>query len=62
MAGVTGIDIDEKALEEAIRLSEKKYCSVGAMVQKTATLHSTYEIVNETTAWMQPADVVGVER
>jgi len=59
---VTGVDIDERALEEAIRLSEEKYCSVGAMVQKTATLHSTYEIINETTAWMQPADVVGVER
>src|SRR5436853_7614631 len=59
---VTGIDIDQKALQEAIRLSEEKYCSVGAMVQKTATFHTTYEIVNETTAWMQPAEVAGVER
>ncbi len=59
---VTGIDIDEKALQEAIRLSEEKYCSVGAMVQKTATFHTTYEIVNETTAWMQSAEVAGAGR
>ena len=52
---VTGIDLDVAALEEAIRLSEEKYCSVGAMVQKTATLHTTYEIVPETTEWLKAA-------
>jgi len=52
---VTGIDVDAAALEEAIRLSEEKYCSVGAMVQKTASFHTTYEIVAEKTAWMDPA-------
>lgn len=56
---VTGIEIDEQALQEAIRLSEEKYCSVGAMVQKTASLHTTYEIVEEKTAWMQCAEVTG---
>lgn len=45
---VTGFDIDSKAIEEAIRLSEEKYCSVGAMVKQTATLKTTYEIVEET--------------
>jgi len=45
---VTGFEIDPKALEEAIRLSEEKYCSVGAMVKKTATLRTTYEVVEET--------------
>jgi putative redox protein len=45
---VTGFDIDPKAIEEAIRLSEEKYCSVGAMVKQTATLQTTYEIVEET--------------
>ena len=50
---VTGIDIDVAALEEAIRLSEEKYCSVGAMVQKTASFHTTYEIVEEKTEWMK---------
>ena len=40
---VTGFEIDPAAIEEAIRLSEEKYCSVGAMVKQTAALHSTYE-------------------
>ena len=59
---VTGIGIDESAVEEAIKLSEEKYCSVGAMVQKTATLHTTHEVVEETTPWMQPVDVAEVVR
>jgi putative redox protein len=52
---VTGIDVDPAALEEAIRLSEEKYCSVGAMVQKTASFHTTYEIVAEKTEWIKAA-------
>jgi putative redox protein len=58
---VTGYAIDEAALQEAIRLSEEKYCSVGAMVQKTASLHTTYEIVEEKTAWVQPVEAAGVQ-
>ncbi len=42
---VTGIDISPATVEEAIRLSEEKYCSVGAMVKQTAELHTTFEIV-----------------
>ena len=53
---VQGIDIAASAIEAAIRLSEEKYCSVGAMVQKTATLHTTYEIVTDKTTWMSPAE------
>jgi len=55
---VKGFEIDAAAIQEAIRLSEQKYCSVGAMMQKTASLHTTYEIVADTTEWMknpQPA-------
>jgi putative redox protein len=52
---VTGLEIDASALEEAIRLSEEKYCSVGAMIQKTASFHTTYEIVEERTEWIKPA-------
>jgi len=52
---VTGFEIDPAAIEEAIRLSEEKYCSVGAMVKQTATLKTTYEIVEEKTAWMVQA-------
>jgi putative redox protein len=51
---VTGIEIDAKAIEQAIRLSEEKYCSVGAMVKQTATLHTTYEIIEEKTQWINP--------
>ena len=42
---ITGVDVTTQAVEEAIRLSEEKYCSVGAMIQKSAELHTTYEIV-----------------
>jgi putative redox protein len=42
---VTGVDIDEHAVRDAIHLSEQKYCSVGAMVKMSAEIESTYEIV-----------------
>jgi putative redox protein len=42
---VTGTDVSPQALEDAIRLSEEKYCSVGAMVKLSAELHTTFEIV-----------------
>ncbi len=50
---VTGIAIDAAAVEEAIRLSEAKYCSVGAMVQKTAKFETSYEIAEEKTEWIR---------
>ena len=59
---VTGVGIDEAALVEAIRLSEEKYCSVGAMVQKTATFHTTHEIVEDATSWIQTPEAVGAVR
>lgn len=43
---ITGQDIDAAAVEDAIRLSEEKYCSVGNMVNKTARFKTTYEIVH----------------
>jgi hypothetical protein len=49
------------ALEQAIHLSEEKYCSVGAMIQKTAALRTTYEIVEEKTQWLKPLQVAGVQ-
>jgi putative redox protein len=51
---VTSLGIDTAAIEEGIRLSEEKYCSVGAMVRQTASLHTTYEIVEEETQWLTP--------
>jgi len=58
---VTGVGIDAAALEEAIRLSEEKYCSVGAMVQKSASFHTTYEIVEEKAEWMKSILAAGVQ-
>jgi putative redox protein len=58
---VTGFELDVAALEEAIRLSEEKYCSVGAMVQKTASFHTTYEIVEDRTEWVKPTQAAGVQ-
>lgn len=37
--------LDEQAVKRAIELSEEKYCSVAAMLKKTATLTWRYEIL-----------------
>ena len=58
---ITGFDVDPADVEEAIHLSEEKYCSVGAMVQKTASFKTTFEIVEEKTTWMKPL-AAGVQR
>lgn len=39
-----GRAIDPKAVEDAIHLSESKYCSAGAMIAKTAEIITTFEI------------------
>jgi putative redox protein len=42
---ITGDGIDLQSVEDAIRLSETKYCSVGAMVRQSgATITTTYHI------------------
>ena len=43
--GPDGGPLDAKAVADAVRLSEEKYCSVAAMLRKTATLTTRYEIV-----------------
>lgn len=55
---VTGVEIAPNAIEEAIRLSDEKYCSVEAMLKHTAAIRTTYEIVEEKTNWLQPAEPV----
>lgn len=52
---VRGINIDRSALEQAIHLSEEKYCSVGAMLQKTVGFETTSEIIPEATEWLHAA-------
>jgi putative redox protein len=54
---ITGYGIESTAVQEAIRLSEEKYCSVGAMVKQTAALHTTYEIVEEKISWAATAPI-----
>jgi putative redox protein len=40
-------DIDPEAVKKAIHLSETKYCSVGAMISRTAKIETTFEILPE---------------
>src|ERR1700683_2784069 len=37
--------LDEKAVRDTIELSEKKYCSVAAMLNKTVEITYSYEIL-----------------
>ncbi len=39
--------VDPEAVRKAIHLSETKYCSVGAMISKTAHIESAFEIIPE---------------
>ena len=47
---VRGRDISERALAQAIELSETKYCSVAATLRPTVEIVSTYEIIEEEAA------------
>jgi putative redox protein len=40
-----GKDLNQKAVEQAIELSEEKYCSASVMMSKTATIKSSYRIL-----------------
>jgi putative redox protein len=40
-------EIDPEAVRKAIHLSETKYCSVGAMISRTAKIETTFEVVPE---------------
>lgn len=42
---VKGTNVNEAAVQRAIELSMDKYCSVGAMLKKTAQITTTYEII-----------------
>lgn len=39
-------DLAPKAVEQAIALSEEKYCSASAMMSKSAEIRSTYRILS----------------
>jgi putative redox protein len=42
---IWGDDIKQKDVEQAIELSEEKYCSVGLMLGKSAKIKSEYRIL-----------------
>ena len=44
---IKGKNVSKEAVERAIRLSNEKYCSVGAMLKKTAEVTTSYEIIQE---------------
>jgi putative redox protein len=43
---ICGRDIEPKAVERAIQLSEEKYCSVSAMLRLSADIRSIYKIID----------------
>ncbi|MGB2602716.1 MAG: hypothetical protein WBC78_03935 [Candidatus Sulfotelmatobacter sp.] len=42
-----GRKVSRKAAEDAVRLSEEKYCSVSAMLNKTAKITTEIEYADE---------------
>ena len=46
---LTGRSISEKAVADAIELSETKYCSVAATLRPTVEIQSSFEIIEEPT-------------
>ncbi len=42
---IQGAELTDKAVEQAIQLSEEKYCSVSATVRATAEISTSYEII-----------------
>jgi putative redox protein len=44
---VTGRELSDKAVVDAIELSEGKYCSASAMLSKTAEISYSYQIKQE---------------
>ena len=43
---LSGIGLTDKAVEQAIQLSDEKYCSVAATVRGVAEITSEFEIIN----------------
>lgn len=51
---IWGEDIKPRDVEQAIRLSEDKYCSVGLMLGKSARMTSEYQILQSTAQMSEP--------
>lgn len=50
---VHGRSVSEKAVADAIELSDKTYCSVAATVRPTAEITTSYEIIDESQSQAQ---------
>ena len=46
---VRGINLKPSLVERAIKLSHEKYCSASIMLEKTAELTHSFEIIDDTT-------------
>jgi putative redox protein len=44
---VRGHEVSEKAVADAVELSDKKYCSVAATLRGTAEIITSYEIIED---------------
>lgn len=44
---ITGKNLTEKSVADAIELSDKKYCSVAATLRPTVEISTSYEIINQ---------------
>ena len=49
--------IKPEAVQKAIQLSETKYCSVSAMISKTARIETTFEIVPEAESVIEESSI-----
>ena len=53
---ITGDNVSDRAVQQAVKLSDEKYCSVAATLRPAAEIVSTFEIIQE------PATRVGAEK
>ena len=51
---IGGKNLTEKAVAQAIQLSEEKYCSVAATIRATAQIITDFEILEETVGLISP--------
>lgn len=58
---VRGVDVRERDLRKAIRLSETQYCSVSAMLRHSARIESRFELIDDASGTIIAAGPIGEE-
>ena len=56
---IGGKNLTEKAVAQAIQLSEEKYCSVAATIRATAHITTDFEILSDADSAVQQPDPTG---